>query len=502
MNTRLAVIVAAVAAIAVPVLSSAEESKPNFIVILTDDLGYGDFACYGASDIKTPNIDRMADEGTKFESFYVSSVCSPTRASLLTGCYPQRVGIGGVHFPRNAGNGLDPSEITIAELMKEQGYATALIGKWHVGYLLDRTPPAQGFDYWYGTIASNNTGMDFSRYPVAKNCVFREGVTANDVANGKEIPCSLFRNNELVEVPADQQYFTKRYTEETIRFITEHKDKPFFIYLAHNMPHIPLYASEAFKGSSDYGLYGDVIQELDWGIGEVLKALKAQGLDGNTFVLLSSDNGPKKSAGGRSGLLRGEKGDTFEGGQRVPCIVRWPGKVPAGIVNEEPIAIFDLLPTLVKLAGGSVPTDRIIDGKDIWPVIAGAGKVKTPDEAYYYFRGNNLRGVRVGNWKLHYSDPPKDDSKKKVELTREEQKLPRDQRKALMKERARELSPKKGPELSLYNLDEDIGEEHNVIAEHPEVAQRLKVMLDDFGKGFSQNTRSPGKDDSRETTDE
>ena len=470
-------------------------SRPNFIVILTDDLGYGDFACYGATGIKTPNIDRMADEGTKFESFYVSSVCSPTRASFLTGCYPQRVGIGGVFFPRNAGNGLDPSEITLAEILKDQGYATALIGKWHIGYMLDRTPINQGFDYWYGTIASNNTGMDFSRYPIAANCIFREGATAKDVASGKGLPCSLFRNSELVEVPADQQYFTKRYTEEAIRFITRNKDKPFFLYLAHNMPHIPQHVSEAFEGSSEYGLYGDVIQELDWGIGEVLKALQEQGLDENTFVILTSDNGPKKEAGGRSGPLRGAKGDTFEGGQRVPCIMRWPGKVPVGVVNGEPIAIFDFLPTLVKLAGGGVPTDRIIDGKDVWPVIAGAGKVKTPHDGYYYLRGRNFRGIRVDNWKLHYSDPPKDKSKKQIELTAEEKKLPRAQRKALVKERSRKLNPKKEPVLSLYNLQEDIGEEHNVIAEHPEVAQRLGDMMKSFEEEFRRNIRQPSMEE-------
>ncbi|MEO0453594.1 MAG: sulfatase [Verrucomicrobiota bacterium] len=496
MNQRITPLIylfsALVAVLLQPSQTQAAPEKPNFIVILTDDLGYGDFACYGATGIQTPEIDRMAEEGTKFESFYVASVCSPTRASFMTGNYPLRAGIGGVLFPRND-LGLKPEEITLPELLKQQGYATAIVGKWHLGFQPHQLPLNHGFDHWYGTLSSNSSPLapDQQFYEFAPDCSFRDGFS-RELIGKKTLACPLIRNNQIIEAPADQTLFTKRYTEETIRLISENKDQPFFIYLAHNMPHIPLYVSEKFQGSSEHGLYGDVIQELDWSVGEVLKALKEQGLDETTFVILTSDNGPKKSVGGRSGSLKGEKGATFEGGQRVPCIVRWPGKVPAGIVNKEPVAIFDLLPTLVQLAGGSVPTERVIDGKDIWPAIAGAGKVETPHEAYFYLRGLSVKGVRVDQWKLHYSDPPKDKSKPQVTLTKEERQLPRDERQKLIRERSRALNPKKGPVLSLYNLEKDIGEERNVIDEHPEIAQRLKAKMEAFRLEMVESKRPAG----------
>jgi arylsulfatase A-like enzyme len=478
-----------------PADAADDARKPNVIVVLTDDLGYGDFGCYGAKDIATPQIDRMAREGTMFTSFYVAPVCSPTRASFMTGCYPQRVSINGVLFPRND-VGLSTKETTLPELLKEQGYATALIGKWHLGFQLHQLPLNHGFDYWYGTLSSNSSPLAPQEqiYEFAPDCIFRDGFSWESIGKEK-LECPLLRNNRIIEAPADQTQFTRRYTEEAIRFMQEHKDRPFFLYLAHNMPHIPLHVSDAFQGTSRRGLYGDVIQELDWGIGEVLSAVRELCLDDNTLVILTSDNGPKLEFGGSALPLRGAKGSTFEGGVRVPCIMRWPGKLPAGTVNEEPIAIFDLLPTLVNLVGGSVPTDRIIDGQDIWPVITGAGQVKTPHEACYYFRGRSLEGARVDNWKLHYSDAPKDVSKKQVELTEEEKQLPRDQRKALIKERSRKLNPKKGPVLSLYNLDEDIGEVHSVIAKHPEMVQRLEEMMKLFGDELRRHTRQPDKEE-------
>jgi len=260
-------------------LSAGAASKPNFIVILTDDLGYGDFGCYGATDMATPQIDRMAKEGLKLTSFYVSPVCSPTRASLMTGCYAKRVGVGGVMFERNP-VGLHLDEKTIPELLKEQGYATAFIGKWHLGYQNDQHPPNHGFDYWVGTLASNSTSFTPANKTFAKDCVFRDGLTRESVKKSDTVPCSLMCNDEVIEAPADQTQFTKRYTEETIKFLTENKDRSFFIYLAHNMPHIPIHASEAFVGKSERGLYGDVIEELDWGVGEVLKALEEPGAGG------------------------------------------------------------------------------------------------------------------------------------------------------------------------------------------------------------------------------
>ena len=481
----LAVLIAAMATMV------ADEAKPNFIVILTDDLGYGDFGCYGATDVKTPMIDQMAEEGLKLTSFYVSPVCSPTRASLMTGCYSKRVGVGGVMFERNP-NGLNLDERTISELLKDQGYATALIGKWHLGYRKDQYPTEHGFDYWYGTIASNNTKFSTADKTFAEDCVFREGLTRETAKENDLIGCSLMRNGEVVEAPADQAQFTRRYTEETIQFLTENKDKPFFIYLAHNMPHLPLFASDAFLGTSERGLYGDVIQELDWGVGELLKALKEQGLDENTFVILTSDNGPKKSQGGSSLHLRGEKGSSFEGGVRVPCLMRWPGRIPAGSETDEVTAIMDVLPTLVTLAGGEVPADRVIDGKDIWPLVSGA-KSKSPHDAYLYLKGAAPKGIRVGTWKYNVEDPPKEEqAEEAISLTKEEMKLPRDQRKALIKERQKEVGKQKGPSEALYDLSRDSGEQVNLLEENPEIAQRLKIQMEERDEEVKKNQRPVG----------
>lgn len=491
-NQRFIVVVLLALFASLSAMAQATPQRPNFIVILTDDLGYGDFGCYGATDVATPMIDQMAEEGLKLTSFYVSPVCSPTRAALMTGCYSQRVGVGGVMFERNP-NGLNRDEETIPEILKGEGYATALIGKWHLGYQNDQHPPHHGFDYWFGTVASNNTKFTTANKTFAKDCVFREGLTRETVMEHELIGCSLFRNDEVIEAPTDQTQFTKRYTEETIRYINENKDKPFFIYLAHNMPHIPLYASEAFLGKSERGLYGDVIEELDWGIGEIFKALKANGLDENTFVILTSDNGPKKSAGGSSLNLRGGKGSSFEGGVRVPCLMRWPGKIPAGSVIDEPVAIFDILPTLTNLAGGEVPTDRVIDGQDVWPLVSGEEGAKSPHDAYYYLKGAGAKGVRVGNWKYITEAAPEDERKKvEVELTKEERALPRSERKALIKERSKELGSKTGPVEGLYDLSEDPGERNNLLKENPEVVEQLKQKLEAFGKEIRANSRPVG----------
>lgn len=443
--------------------SATGAERPNFIVILTDDLGYGDVGCYGADDVATPHIDRMAKEGSKFTSFYVSAVCSPTRASLMTGCIPQRVGIGGVLFPRN-NMGLNPDEKTLPELLKAKGYATALIGKWHLGNADVFQPFNHGFDYWYGTPSSNSQPYYPTIKKYATDCVWREGYSRDTILKMQRAKCPLVRNNVVIEVPADQSLFTQRYTTETIRFITEHKDRPFFIYLAHNMPHLPLHASGAFVGKSKRGIYGDAIQELDWSTGQILKALKEHGLDENTLVIFTSDNGPNLGKHGRAAPLRGGKGATYEGGVRVPFVARWPGKVPAGRATDEPVAVMDLLPTLVKLAGGTVPSDRVIDGKDIWPLLSGAEDASSPHEAIYYLRGRSLNAIRVGDWKYrHAQDKAGKDGSKKKEL-----------------------------KTQLFNLREDIGEQNNVIDEHPEMAARLKKQMDTFYAEFRDNLRSPG----------
>ena len=453
--------------------AESNERKPNVIVILADDLGYGDLSCYGADDIATPNIDRMASEGLKFNSFYVSPVCSPTRAALMTGSHSTRVGIGGVLFPRN-NHGLNPDEITLPELLKAQGYVTAIIGKWHLGNQDMFQPLIQGFDYWYGTPSSNSQGFYPNTKQYAADCVFREGYTRESVLELNEAKCPLVRNNEVIEVPAYQTQFTQRYTRETIRFIRENKNNPFFVYLAHNMPHIPLHASENFVGSSDRGIYGDTIQELDWSTGEILRCLKELELDENTLVIFTSDNGPNTSTGGSAGPLKGGKGSTLEGGVRVPFVARWPGRIPAGIESDEAITGMDLLPTLTKLAGGDVPDDRVIDGKDIWPLLAGKPDAKSPHEAIYYLRGRGVDGIRIGDWKYRMATdkPPKEKRSKR--------------------QPAADSKPKKVSVETLYDLSDDIGEQTNLIDEHPEIAQRLKRQLATFETDLRKNIRPAG----------
>nr|WP_231602993.1 sulfatase [Neorhodopirellula pilleata] len=459
------------------------------IVILADDLGYGDLSCYGADDIATPIIDQMSKEGAKLNSFYVSPVCSPTRASLMTGSHSTRVGIGGVLFPRN-NHGLNPNEITLPELLKNQGYATAIVGKWHLGNQDMFQPLNHGFGYWYGTPSSNSQGFYPTLKHYAADCVFREDYTRQNILELKEANCPLVRNNVVIEVPADQTQFTQRYTHETIRFIRENKNKPFFVYLAHNMPHIPLHASEMFVGSSKRGIYGDTVQELDWSTGEILRSLKELGLDENTLVIFTSDNGPNTNTGGSAGPLKGDKGSTFEGGVRVPFVARWPGTIPAGTESDEAVTCMDLLPTLTRIAGGDVPDDCLIDGKDIWPLLAGKPDAKSPHEAIHYLRGRSIQAIRVGDWKYLVADASKTDAPNvEVELTKEEQKLPRKERKTLIKERSKATGQKPTPTAALYDLSVDIGEQNNLIAKHPEIAARLKEQMNDFDKELRKTMR-------------
>ena len=436
----------------------------------------------------------MAEEGTKFTSFYVSPVCSPTRASLMTGCIAQRVGIGGVLFPRN-NHGLNPDERTLPELLKEQGYATALIGKWHLGNQDTFQPLKHGFDTWYGTPSSNSQGFDPTIKHYAEDCVWREGYTRESILKLPEAKCPLIRDNVVIEVPADQTQFTQRYTREAVRFITEHKEKPFFLYLPHNMVHIPLHASADFVGKSKFGVYGDAIQELDWSTGELLKALRELDLEEDTLVIFTSDNGPSLGQGGSAGPLRGAKGSTFEGGVRVPFIACWTGKIPAGRETDEPIAIMDLLPTLVTLAGATAPNDRVIDGRDIWPVIAGKDGAKSPHEAVYYLSGRSLKGVRMGDWKYMIAPAKEALPEMEVELTAEEQKLPRRQRNAIVKERTKAAQGRQGDIEMLFNLREDLGETRNLIDPHPEIAARLKSRLKGFESEFKKTLRPAGTAD-------
>ena len=448
-------------------LSAAAADRPNFIVIYADDQGYGDLSCYGAQKLKTPHIDRMAAEGMRFTDFYVTApVCTPTRSSLMTGCYPRRVGMHQhVLFP-NSKKGLNPSEITVAEVLKRQGYATACIGKWHLGFQKQFLPTSQGFDYYFGIPFSNDMwlppGMVYAK-DARLPADFSDEVRVKGERKRSTVP--LMRNEEVIEYPADQPTLTERYTDEAVRFITANKDKPFFLYLPHTMPHYPLHVSERFKGKSAAGKFGDVIECIDWGVGQLLATLKKLGIDDRTLVIYTSDNGP---AAGSAGPLRGKKGSTWEGGMREPCVMRWPGKIPAGSTCSEIATIMDLLPTLAGLAGAKAPTDRVIDGKDIWPLLAGKAGARSPYEAFYYHTAQGqLAAVRCGKWKLHLVAPRR-------------------------RRKKGEPAPKPTGSL-LFDLSADINEAKSVAADHPDVVKRLTDLLARFDAELKAHMRQPGR---------
>lgn len=416
---------------------------PNFVFIYADDAGYGDLGCYGNKLIKTPNLDRMAQEGMKFTSFYsCAAVCTPSRVGLLTGRYQVRSGLINV-LNSNAKVGLGDSEITLAQALKPQGYTSAIIGKWHLGHLPQFLPTRHGFDYYFGIPYSN----DMKPHPI-------------------------LRNEDVIDPDPPFATLTQRYTTEAIQFLENHKDKPFFLYLAHSMPHVPIDASANFRGKSAGGLYGDVIEELDWSTGQILQTLKRLGLDENTLVIFSSDNGPwlvKKEHGGTAGPLRAGKGTTFEGGVREPCIARWPGKIKPGSVEDRPAIMLDWFPTFVKLAGGQVPTDRIIDGKDIAPVLLGTAKRQ--DEEFFFYVGWNLQSHRSGPWKL---------------------KLPLVPRRPATQAATRPATQPEGHGLLLFNLDADPGETTNLADQHPEIVARLKRQIAEFQKTVTTTQPTEG----------
>lgn len=422
-------------------------SATNFVIIFADDMGYGDLGIYGHPTINTPHLDRMAMEGQKWTNFYAAaSVCTPSRAGLLTGRLPIRSGMCSdkrrVLFPDSKG-GLPESEMTIASALKGAGYATACIGKWHLGHLPQYLPTAHGFDYYFGIPYSNDM-----------NGVEVEGMDQMDKAKDPRInyfDVPLMRNTEIVERPADQRTITKRYTQEAVQFIEQNKEQPFFLYLAHSMPHVPLFRSKEFENKSRRGVYGDVIEELDWSVGEILKTLKENGLDDNTLVVFTSDNGPwlvYDEYGGSAGLLRGGKGGTFEGGMREPAIFWQPGKLKPGVVMELGTTM-DLLPTICSMADVKLPDDRIFDGYDISPVLYGTGE--TPRDVVLYYRGEQIYAVRKGAYKAHFVTRSGDKGRK---VTRH------------------------NPPL-LYNLDVDPSEKVNIANNHPKVVAEIKVILDE-----------------------
>ncbi len=425
--------------------ASLAAAPPNVVIIFADDLGYGDLGIYGNPTIATPHLDRMAQEGQKWTDFYVAaSVCTPSRAALLTGRLPIRNGMShDVHrvlFPDSYG-GLPPGEITIAEILKERGYATAAIGKWHLGHLPEYLPTRQGFDYYYGIPYSND--MDKAPDAPAGRAAFRE-----PKIEWFNVP--LMRNEEIVERPADQRTITRRYTEEAVRFIREHKGGPFFVYLAHNLPHVPLFRSPKFEGVSRRGLYGDVVEEVDWSVGQVLETLRSEGLAENTLVVFTSDNGPWltfDAQGGSAGLLRDGKGSTWEGGMREPAVFWWPGHIRPGVVREMGSTL-DLLPTISGLAGGRLPSDRTLDGYDISPALLGTGR--SPRQVMFFYRGTRVFAIRSGDYKAHFIT-------KDAYGSREERHY--------------------DPPL-LYHLGHDPGEKWDVSARHPDVVARIRKILE------------------------
>lgn len=448
-----------------------KEGPPNVIVIFTDDQGYRDLSCYGAPEIKTPHIDRMAAEGVRFTNFYVGQpVCSASRAALLTGCYPSRVSIHGALFP-NAKIGLNPDEVTLAEVFKSKGYSTAMVGKWHLGDQPEFLPVRQGFDEYLGIPYSNDM------WP---------GHPENETHRFPGLP--LIENDSVIDYfDDDQDNVTTLYTERATEFIEANRHNPFFLYVAHSMPHVPLFVSEKFRGKSNAGLYGDVIMEIDWSVGEIMKALKKFDLDKNTLVIFTSDNGPWLNYGQHSGSalpLREGKGTVFEGGVRVPCIMRWPGKIPEGTVQEKPAMTIDILPTVASLIDAPLP-ERKIDGKDIWPLITNEEKAESPHDAFYfYFKNNELQAMRSGKWKLYF---------------------PHEYRSFEGKEGRNDGLPvnytSRKTDLELYDLEKDLSEKHNIAAQYPAVVDSLRQKAAAFREKLGDSltgvvgseVRAPGR---------
>lgn len=427
---------------------SALAAQPNIVIIYADDLGYGDLGCYGHPTIRTPNLDRMAAEGMRFTQFYsAAEVCSPSRAALLTGRYPVRSGMCHERFRvlrRNSSGGLPQSEVTLAELLKEQGYRTACIGKWHLGVWSNdpkHHPMNHGFDFQFGLPHSND--MD----PKPGNPK-RANALVDQKAEYWNSP--LYRGMELVERPADQTTLTRRYTEEAVKFITAKKRQPFFLYFPHSFPHTPLFASKDFKGKSQRGIYGDAVEELDWSVGRVIAALREHELAENTIVFFSSDNGPwllMGATGGSSGLLRDGKGSTWEGGMRVPGIAWWPGKIKPSVCRDVACTM-DLFTTFAKFGGAKVPQDRAIDGMDISPLLFDTGKVER--EVFCYYRGARVFAARVGPWKAHWLTQPAYG--------------------------VAQPTVQEPPEL--YNVEEDPSETRNVAGEHPDIIARIQAAVE------------------------
>ncbi len=463
--SRIALLLIAISA-AVTSASAAPAKLPNVVLIFCDDMAYADIGSYGAKGYKTPNLDRLARQGVKFTDFYVAQpVCSASRAALLTGCYPNRVGIKGALGPQSK-IGINSNEVTIAEILKERGYATAIYGKWHLGHRTEFLPLRHGFDDYFGLPYSNDM---WPKHPSAGT---------------NYPPLPLIQGEQPIELMPDQTRLTTWYTEHAVKFIERNKQQPFFLYVPHNMPHVPLFVSDKFAGKTKRGLFGDVISEIDWSVGQILDTLKKHHLEENTLVIFTSDNGPWLVYGDHAGSakpLREGKATVFDGGVRVPFIARWPGKIPAGSVCREPAMTIDVLPTIARLTGGRLPSHPI-DGLDIWPLLSGERKAKSPHDALYFYWDDHLQAIRSGAWKLHfphdYAKPdPIGGGGRPGKLAR----------------------PKTA--LALFNLENDPSETKDLSAKHPDVVARLEALAararvefgDSATKQKGTGVREPGR---------
>jgi arylsulfatase A-like enzyme len=473
----------------------SEHRPPNFVIILADDQGYGDVGCYGARGFQTPNLDRMAAEGIRFTDFYVAQpICSASRAALLTGCYPNRIGILDALGP-SAKHGIHATEQTIAEVLKSRDYATAIYGKWHLGHQPAFLPTRHGFDDYFGLPYSNDM---WPKHPTAKLALpalsaSTVGLLESPLGEGHLLATSalipgrgtnypdlpLMAGERIIAYNPDQTQLTTWYTEHAVNFIAKNKDRSFFLYVAHAMPHVPLHVSDKFRGKSAQGLYGDVIMEVDWSVGQILAALKQHGLDEQTLVIYTSDNGPWLSYGshaGSAGPLREGKATIWEGGVREPCIMRWPGKIPPASVCREPAMTIDILPTLARLAGAPLPEHQI-DGLDIWPLISAQPGAQSPHETLYFYWGRQLQAVRSGKWKLHFAHDYRSlDGKPGGNGSKPA------------------LYAQKKTGLALYDLEKDIGETMNVADQHPEVVAQLQRLAEKARADFGDSaTKQKGK---------
>ena len=443
---------------------------PNVVVIFIDDMGYADIGPFGAKAYPTPHLDRMAKEGRKFTDFYVTqAVCSASRAGLLTGCYNVRVGILGALGPKSS-HGINANEVTLAEICKQKGYATACYGKWHLGHHKKFLPMQHGFDDYFGLPYSNDM---WPYHPGVLHLPMKERL--------KKWPhLPLIDKNQIINPKVtgeDQEQLTTQYTERAVSFIEKNKDKPFFVYLPHSMVHVPLYVSEKFKGKSKAGLFGDVMMEVDWSVGRILDTLRKNKLDKDTLVIFTADNGPWLNYGDHAGSaapLREGKGTMFDGGCRESTLAWMPGTIPPDSVCSEPAMTIDILPTISHLIGAKLPKHRI-DGKNIWPLFTG-DKAKSPHKAYYFYYGNQLQAVRAGKWKLHFPHgyrtmAGRPGGKGGIPTNYSQAKIG----------------------LSLFDLEKDIGETTDLKDKHPEVASRLSALGKTFDIDLKQTKRSAGR---------